>query len=254
MAQYQTLSVLRRWCPRQRHFVLVLLLLISVVPAAAQQTKCYVPPCVPNTGPAKLNITYGGRIYYSFPRYDVYLSGAPQNVFDRTTGGGNLRSSVIVNNGQGLRWDGFSYFDHPAYHQELVTRYYYANRVIGQPSVPPITMRVTPKVRGVVSPTRTVPQPTATTITYLPAVPLVTVPVPQELPPLRRPVPSPGVTQYGTEIPSQGIPAELPKPVQPSISTAIAPLYRTRCIEQTGITTAIQPLNSSHCVPAPPGR
>jgi len=90
-------------------------------------------------------ITYGGAVYYSFPNYDIVLSGLPG---DAPAGGGFLQgapanldqlilgagqqSGVIVKNSRGMRWNGADLLMHPAHSYQRVTQYYAWNRDIGE--------------------------------------------------------------------------------------------------------------------------
>ena len=78
-------------------------------------------------------ITYGGRIFLSFPNYDVFLGGAPTRLEDLATGQGVQGPRVIYRNNQGMRFDGNEFFLHPAYPVEQITKYRYFNRVVGEP-------------------------------------------------------------------------------------------------------------------------
>lgn len=98
--------------------------------------------------PTRLRRTYGGRVYMSFPNYDVILYGAPEDISGLTRGTENewvsrmdkesinrifAGGTVIGRNAQGLRWDGSGFLLHPAYPQEDVTRHRYPNRIVGEP-------------------------------------------------------------------------------------------------------------------------
>lgn len=141
----------------------VLFMLVSVQPTVAQgQRRSYYGCCPPpiqlrqvEPAPSRIRRTYGGRVYYSFPNYDVVVSGAPGSLDELiqgyaagvipgpVTGGipANVAEriqrreggAVIVKNAEGMRWDGSDFFLHPAYPLEYVTRYQYTNRIVGEP-------------------------------------------------------------------------------------------------------------------------
>ena len=119
-------------------------ILVSLLPVIAVSLPLATVPTVGQTtssadqsvlaAPSGPHVTYDGRIFLSFPNYDIWLSRGPQAVGDLFTGLGNGNGQLIFKNSQGMRWDGENYFWHPAYRIDLVTRNYYQNRVSGGPS------------------------------------------------------------------------------------------------------------------------
>jgi hypothetical protein len=175
--------------------VAVLILFAAVTQG---QTRSYYGCCQPpiqlrrmEPPPTRVRLTYGGRVYFSFPNYDVMVSGAPRNVTELIQGTGTGGPTVISKNAEGMRWDGTGYFLHPAYPSEYVTRYHYKDRIVGEPRKQwpetkgrrPVDQRgrlsqapptVTQTQSGPTAPTYTVPDQN-TTMRFLPA-PWVVVP------------------------------------------------------------------------------
>lgn len=189
--------------------VVVLVALTAGQPAAVTQgqTRSYYGCCPQpiqlrqvEPAPSRVRMTYGGRIYYAFPNYDVVLSGAPRNVTELIQGTevltqetGTRQATVVFKNDEGMRWDGTDFFLHPAYPIEYVTRYHYADRIVGKPQQqwpePPDRRPVDPRDRLAPAPsvptvTQVQPGPVAptyvpyqyTTMRFLPA-PWVVAPV-----------------------------------------------------------------------------
>jgi hypothetical protein len=186
----------RRTCMSPRSvpsFLAVVWLSISIGwVAEAQYVGCQVIRCALSS---PVHVTYGGGIYLSYPRYDIYVSRAPRNVHDVITGQGT-GSALIVKGDSGVTWDGRNYFSHPAYHTGIVTQHYYWNRDLGSWPMPaPQPIRVYRQVpREVTSLPRLVG----------PSVPSPW-PAPINLPPARRvteTVPATPAPSYSTSCPS----------------------------------------------------
>ncbi len=121
--------------------------LITMCVVVAVQAQVPWNDCCAPVGPqdvSQVHITYGGRIYLSFPNYDVYLSGGPQTLGDLATGDGATDARLIYRNDQGMRWDGNEFFLHPAYPVEQFTRQRYINRPIGEGGILQLPMQANP--------------------------------------------------------------------------------------------------------------
>jgi hypothetical protein len=140
-----------------------------------QGTRC--PPVC-----ARYYVTYEGRVFVSFPNYDIALSGTPSspNQFPRPSSAGPPR--VIFKDERGMYWDGGTYFVHPAYRQDLVTRHYYSQRIVGSPHAqwPPVPKAVAgepPRAEAPAAVPRVhAPKRSSVPLPKLPPTPLPTVP------------------------------------------------------------------------------
>ncbi len=205
--------------------------------AAQRRNACAVPPCVVNSAPYTLHRTYSGRVYFTFPNYTVYSSGAPRNVDEAIAGVGRGRS-VIYRDGAGMSWDGRGYFTHPAYHQELVTRYHYANRTILSQQSPTVFRPATVTTTGLPAPRYAI-RTTATSQSYLPTSgSFVRRPPAATLPPLAPP-PADVEQPESFSYPGSDRANRSPARVNPQIPAAIRPNY---CGSENAVSTAIQPL------------
>jgi hypothetical protein len=139
---------------------------------------------VPANNQHQLHITYEGRVFMSFPNYDIALSGTPslpgQTTIVSGQTGQNIDSEarVIFRNNHGMYWDGRNLFLHPAFRYDLVTRNYYAQQYVDQPQdewppVPELQPSIeVPHVTPAPTPQVAIPGRTPVPLPDLPPVPI----------------------------------------------------------------------------------
>jgi hypothetical protein len=208
-----------------------------------QNPRCRVPTCAVRSSSYTLHRTYNGGIYFSFPNVTVNATRAPRDISDAISSRGR-GSSVVYRNGNGLAWDGEAYFQHSAYHRELVTRHHLSQRNISSswemPSHPP-AMRPMGQAGP---PPRHVPMSTASTINYLPATRNILTP-------------SSSVGQqdrsrttdvtYPEAYMSPGIKDHVVQPPARQAPGVTLPRRPSYCGNRDAVSTALQPL--SRCQP-----
>ncbi len=226
------------------------------------QTGSYYGCCAPPIQlrqdaptPSRVRITYGGRVYLSFPNYDVLVSPAPGDLEELIQGDSSrIPPTVISKNDEGMRWDGGGFFLHPAYPLEDVTRYHYRNRIVGQleKQWPEPVSREPADARDRISPAPSVPtvagmQPELPPyIAPYEGTPTQFLPAPWVVAPPVEPEPEPTPTERGLESPYEGIATQfLPAPW--AVAGSVKPLSESARAEMAtesrneGIATQFLP-------------
>ena len=93
------------------------------------------PYCVARQPVLSVKRTHSGRLTFAFPRYSLYVNQTPRQLNENVNGGRTSHGpTMIYKSDTGMMWSGAGYFNHPAYHDDVVTRYHYAHQSnVGRP-------------------------------------------------------------------------------------------------------------------------